>query len=132
MSWRLSTNDLKSYDPPLSLISKDHNHLDGFFKALSYPLRQRVAYLTHYLKEHTQRAYIVGGSVRDYLLNTTVTDVDIEVYDIDVAAFDKLMKALGAKGVGKSFFVYKYADIDISLPRGEKKVAKGHKGFSVW
>jgi len=41
------------------------------------------------------------------------------------------MQTLGAKGVGKSFFVYKYRDIDISLPRTESKVAKGHRGFAV-
>ncbi len=41
------------------------------------------------------------------------------------------MKKIGAKGVGKSFFVYKYGDIDISLPRVEKKVGFGHTGFDV-
>jgi tRNA nucleotidyltransferase (CCA-adding enzyme) len=41
------------------------------------------------------------------------------------------MQKLGAKGVGKSFFVYKYDNIDISLPRTESKVAKGHRGFDV-
>jgi len=42
------------------------------------------------------------------------------------------MEKLKADGVGKSFFVFKYKNqIDISLPRVERKVAKGHKGFSV-
>jgi len=41
------------------------------------------------------------------------------------------MLKLGAKGVGKSFFVYKYDGIDISLPRTESKISYGHKGFSV-
>lgn len=41
------------------------------------------------------------------------------------------MQILKAKGVGKSFFVYKYADIDISLPRTESKTANGHRGFTV-
>lgn len=41
------------------------------------------------------------------------------------------MQKLGANGVGKSFFVYKLANIDVSLARCETKVAKGHKGFSV-
>ncbi|WP_292662770.1 hypothetical protein, partial [Nitratifractor sp.] len=34
-------------------------------------------------------------------------------------------------GVGKSFFVYKYGDLDIALPRREKKVGRGHRGFAV-
>ena len=41
------------------------------------------------------------------------------------------MHKLGAKGVGKSFYVYKYNGIDIALPRTESKVSQGHRGFSV-
>jgi tRNA nucleotidyltransferase (CCA-adding enzyme) len=42
------------------------------------------------------------------------------------------MDRLGAKGVGKSFFVYKYKEhIDLSLPRIESKVGRGHRGFEV-
>jgi tRNA nucleotidyltransferase (CCA-adding enzyme) len=33
--------------------------------------------------------------------------------------------------VGESFTVYKIADIDVSLPRRESKVGRGHKGFLV-
>jgi len=41
------------------------------------------------------------------------------------------MEYLGAQGVGKSFFVYKYRHLDICLPRTEQKIGKGHKGFKV-
>ena len=41
------------------------------------------------------------------------------------------MKSIGAVGVGKSLFVYKYGDIDISLPRTEKKVGVLHNSFEV-
>jgi tRNA nucleotidyltransferase (CCA-adding enzyme) len=41
------------------------------------------------------------------------------------------MSEFGAVGVGKSFFVYRYENIDISLPRSEKKVSFGHRGFEV-
>jgi tRNA nucleotidyltransferase (CCA-adding enzyme) len=41
------------------------------------------------------------------------------------------MEHLGAQGVGKSFFVYKYKEIDFTLPRIEKKVGAGHRGFDV-
>ncbi|MCF6173259.1 MAG: CCA tRNA nucleotidyltransferase [Campylobacteraceae bacterium] len=74
---------------------------------------------------------MVGGGVRDIFLNLEIKDLDIEVYDLDDLQFDKLMKKLGALGVGKSFFVYKYGDIDISLPRVEKKKGVGHKAFEV-
>lgn len=69
--------------------------------------------------------------MRDFLLQTPCNDFDIEIHQCSVGKFETLMQKLGAKGVGKSFFVYKYDDIDISLPRTESKVAHGHRGFSV-
>jgi len=87
--------------------------------------------IQRFLRDYTSRAYLVGGSVRDMVINHAIKDLDIEVYDIDEDLFDTLMKKLGAKGVGKSFFVYKYYDIDISLPRTEKKSGIGHKAFDV-
>jgi hypothetical protein len=33
--------------------------------------------------------------------------------------------------VGESFTVYKVADIDVSLPRRESKIGRGHRGFEV-
>lgn len=83
------------------------------------------------LAKHTQRAYFVGGAVRDEMLGIQTSDIDIEVYDISVEVFENLMAKLGAKGVGKSFFVYKYGDFDISLPRTESKNGIGHKAFDV-
>jgi tRNA nucleotidyltransferase (CCA-adding enzyme) len=83
------------------------------------------------LRPYTKRAYIVGGSVRDLHLGIALHDVDIEVYDIEPSAFDVLMREVGAVGVGKSFFVYKLGNIDFALPRVERKVGLGHKGFEV-
>lgn len=83
------------------------------------------------LLPHTKRAYFVGGYVRDKLLGIRSSDMDIEVYDIAPDLFENLMRSIGAKGVGKDFFVYKLDNIDISLPRSETKVARGHAGFSV-
>jgi tRNA nucleotidyltransferase (CCA-adding enzyme) len=84
-----------------------------------------------FLKPHTKRAYLVGGSVRDLCLDEPLHDLDIEVYDIEPDAFESLMKRMGAIGVGKSFFVYKLGDIDFSLPRIEHKSGIGHKAFEV-
>lgn len=41
------------------------------------------------------------------------------------------MGFFGADGVGKSFFVYRYKNFDISLPRVERKTGYGHTGFSA-
>jgi tRNA nucleotidyltransferase (CCA-adding enzyme) len=78
------------------------------------------------------KAYLVGGCVRDIILGILPKDFDIEVYGSTEDEFTNTMLTLGAIGVGKSFFVYKYKDIDISLPRGEKKIADGHTGFEVY
>ena len=83
------------------------------------------------LKPYTSRAYLVGGASRDILMNKTPNDFDIEIYDILPQDFEKIMQKIGANGVGKSFFVYKYKNFDLSLPRIENKTSKGHTGFSV-
>ncbi len=99
--------------------------------ALSQELKNELAYVRGVLRKHTDRAYLVGGCVRDFLLGIRPKDLDIEVYGVDETTFAAIMESLGATGVGKSFFVYKYKNIDISLPRIEKKIARGHRGFSV-
>ena len=78
------------------------------------------------------RALIVGGWVRDQLLNRPSKDVDVEVYGIPA---DRLRQVLGAIGpvntVGESFTVYKVENIDVSLPRTESKIGRGHRAFAV-
>lgn len=91
-----------------------------------------ISEIIELLRPHTTRAYIVGGCVRDTLLNKPVTDYDIEVYDISPTKFHSLMQSIGAKDLGRSFFVYRYKNFDLSLPRTEfKNSLGGHAGFSV-
>ena len=107
---------------------KDSMNLKNSIELSTY---KDFLYIKNILSKHTKRAYIVGGALRDTLLGRNVYDLDIEVYDIEPKKFDDIMQSIKAKGVGKSFFVYKYNNIDISLPRVEKKVGFGHKGFEV-
>ncbi len=93
---------------------------------------KNVEFLKQKLQKFTNRAYFVGGCVRDLILGDEIHDIDIEVFDIKKDDFENLMKEIGAIGVGKSFFVYKYKNIDISLPRIEEKVSYGHRGFRVY
>ena len=79
----------------------------------------------------TKRVYLVGGCVRDALLGREIYDYDIEVYDIKPAKFDELMANIKASGVGKSYFIYKYKNYDLGLPRSESKTGNSHKDFSV-
>lgn len=92
---------------------------------------QDLQELKSILSPYTQRAYLVGGGVRDLLMGIPPKDLDIEVFDISPTAMQQLMDSIGAQGVGKSFFVYKWQGFDLSLPRSEKKVAAGHRGFEV-
>lgn len=83
--------------------------------------------------KHNHTSNISQNILQNYLIYEDFQnkDIDIEVYDIDENKFVNLMEKLGAKGVGKSFFVYKFGNFDISLPRTESKISSGHKGFSV-
>ncbi|CAD7286724.1 CCA-adding enzyme [Campylobacter suis] len=83
------------------------------------------------LAPHTKRAYLVGGCVRDSLLAREVYDYDIEVYDINPKRFDEIMQSVGASGVGKSYFIYKFGAFDLGLPRTESKTGKLHTDFKV-
>jgi tRNA nucleotidyltransferase (CCA-adding enzyme) len=85
-----------------------------------------------------ERAFLVGGCVRDALLGRTgVKDFDIEVFGV---TYEQLVQALSRWGrtdlVGRSFGVVKLAtggglSYDFTLPRQDSKVAPGHKGFEI-
>lgn len=78
------------------------------------------------------RAMMVGGCVRDMLLNTPVKDFDLEIYGLSAA---ELLTAVSGicevDAVGMSFGVLKvkHHEIDLALPRKENKTGRGHKGF---
>ena len=79
------------------------------------------------------RAMLVGGCVRDELMGIEPKDWDLEVYGIPP---EKLREILDSNGdvriVGEVFAVYKLGDyLDVSIPRRERKVARGHRGFIV-
>lgn len=71
--------------------------------------------------------YLVGGAVRDQLLNRPVTERDWVV----VGATMEQMRALGYQQVGKDFpvFLHPVTHEEYALARTEKKIAKGYKGF---
>ncbi len=83
------------------------------------------------------RAFLVGGCVRDALLGLAVKDFDLEVFGV---SYERLAKALRRWGrvdyVGQSFGVVKLTTgsglaYDFSIPRRDRKVSQGHKGFEV-
>ena len=78
------------------------------------------------------RALIVGGWVRDQLLKRPNKDVDIEVYGVPAERLKQILEEIGpVNTVGESFTVYKVAEVDVSLPRVESRIGRGHRAFAV-
>ena len=75
------------------------------------------------------KVYIVGGYVRDSILNISPHDKDYVV----VGATLEIMEDCGFKKVGADFpvFLCPISGKEYALARTERKTEKGHKGFSV-
>ena len=79
------------------------------------------------IKQAGGQAYLVGGAVRDLLLNLPIKDIDIEVHGLTLGALSELLKQYGhVNYVGKSFGVLKleHSAIDWSIPRTDKSGRK--------
>ena len=80
---------------------------------------------------------IVGGAVRDHLLNQSPKDFDVEVYRLSVTELLQILNKFGKTDqVGISFGIIKLHshqgnEYDFSLPRRENKQGSGHRGFIV-
>lgn len=82
------------------------------------------------------RGWLVGGCVRDLLLGIAPKDFDVEVFGLPEAALLALLGELGrVESVGKQFGVHKLwlegLEIDVALPRTERKSGTGHCGFTI-
>lgn len=104
------------------------------------PLLRKVRKLALAIREAGGRALLVGGFVRDELLGFDPKDADLEVYGLEAPELRAVLEKHGRVGaVGESFRVYKLTwfdnkvrhELDVALPRRDKKVGEGHKGFEV-
>src|SRR3982750_3870388 len=79
------------------------------------------------------RAMLVGGCVRDELMGLVPKDWDLEIYAVEPARLREILNDFGeVNAVGEAFTVYKVGqDLDVSLPRRERKTGRGHRGFIV-
>jgi tRNA nucleotidyltransferase (CCA-adding enzyme) len=80
--------------------------------------------------------YLVGGWVRDLLLDRPSQDYDLEVYGLDMERlFNILVRHAKPNLVGKSFGIITMRidglNFDFAFPRTENKTGPGHKGFAV-
>ncbi len=94
---------------------------------------EKIHALTVAVRKAGGRALLVGGCVRDALMGRKAKDWDVEVYGVAPARLRALLEKFGrVDAVGEAFTVYKLGpDIDVSLPRRERKAGRGHRGFVI-
>jgi tRNA nucleotidyltransferase (CCA-adding enzyme) len=94
---------------------------------------EKVVDIATAVRDMDGRALLVGGCVRDLLMEREPKDWDLEVYGIEPAKLRALLDRFGpANVVGEAFAVYKLGpELDVSLPRRERKSGRGHKAFVI-
>lgn len=94
---------------------------------------EKVIALARIIRDVGGRGLLVGGCVRDALMGIQPKDWDLEVYGIEPARLRELLDSFGSVNVvGEAFTVYKLgSDLDVSLPRRERKSGSGHRGFVI-
>src|SRR5258708_39730099 len=94
---------------------------------------EKVLQLAATIREAGGRALLVGGCVRDALMDKQPKDWDVEVYGIDPARLREVLNQFGEVNVvGEAFTVYKLgSDLDVGLPRRERKTGRGHRAFVI-
>lgn len=94
---------------------------------------QKVIDLSRAVREAGGRALLVGGCVRDKLMGFEPKDWDLEVFGLAPERLRELLDQFGpVNAVGEAFTVYKLRpDLDVSMPRRERKSGRGHRGFVI-
>ncbi|MDQ2855675.1 MAG: HD domain-containing protein, partial [Acidobacteriota bacterium] len=98
-----------------------------------FSIPQKIMDLAVAIQSAGGRALLVGGCVRDELMGHEPKDWDLEVYGVEPNQLRGLLDQFGSVNVvGEAFTVYKLGpDIDISVPRRERKTGRGHRGFVI-
>lgn len=120
-------NDFQGDDHPVSV-------------EVDIPISDTAEEVVDALSRRGYTPYLVGGSVRDFLLGVKNKDVDIEVYGVeDTTSLAKTLRETGGdvNVAGMSFGVLKYTkdgeELDISLPRKDslKDTMNTHRSIEV-
>ncbi len=86
------------------------------------------------VKDAGGRTFYVGGFVRDRMLGIDNKDIDIEVHGITPERLTGILSGIGDPlSFGQSFGIYSLRgeEIDIAMPRRERKSGAGHRDFEV-
>jgi tRNA nucleotidyltransferase (CCA-adding enzyme) len=94
---------------------------------------QKIFDLARAVRDAGGRALLVGGCVRDVLMGAQPKDWDLEVYGVAPERLRAILDQFGPVNVvGEAFTVYKLSpDIDVSIPRRERKSGRGHRAFVI-
>lgn len=82
------------------------------------------------------RAFLVGGAVRDELLERPPKDFDLEIHGLPQTEVEKMLSAFAVtESTGKSFGTYKlpaaYGRLEVALPRRDSRTGNKHTDFTV-
>ena len=102
-------------------------------------LHPAVLSLVDAVHETGGRVYMVGGTLRDFLLGKAYKDLDLLVTGLPQDHLARLLRRRGrVQRVGQAFGVLKFLPrewdgepIDIALPRVETSTGVGHRDFEV-
>lgn len=89
----------------------------------------KIENIAKLIEENGGRLYLVGGAVRDSILNRPIYDEDYCVTGITKDKFIKLFPQAISRG--KIFEVFDLDGKEFALARTEKKIGKGHKNFEI-
>ena len=81
------------------------------------------------IKENGGCLYLVGGAVRDQILEIKNYDEDYCIEGLSEEEFTRLFPEAVSRG--KSFKVFDMYGKEFALARTERKIGKGHKGFEI-
>ncbi|PYS67922.1 MAG: hypothetical protein DMF69_21680, partial [Acidobacteria bacterium] len=94
---------------------------------------EKIIQISLAVREAGGRALLVGGCVRDMIMRKPPKDFDLEVYKVEPTLLREILERFGkVNTVGEAFTVYKLGhDLDVSIPRRERKSGRGHRGFAI-
>jgi tRNA nucleotidyltransferase (CCA-adding enzyme) len=98
-----------------------------------FQIPEKILELAGAINDAGGRALLVGGCIRDMLMGTQPKDWDLEVYLLEPAKLREILDRFPPVNVvGEAFTVYKLGrDLDVSLPRRERKSGRGHRAFVI-
>lgn len=88
-----------------------------------------IEQIARLIEKNGGRLYLVGGAIRDILLNRPIFDEDYCVVGLGKEEFFKLFPNANLRG--ESFEVFDLEGREFALARTEKKTGRGHKEFET-